>query len=295
MGLFSSILGGDSSSKSSPYPAEPAWQREMRERLAKLAEPGAKERIGRAGEPYPGPLTAGLSGYEQTGLDLLRKYLGSTPLTQQPLYGMAKEELGKTFGEEYDPAQGEYYKAYRSNMLRELAEAKDRLASRTSARDIFGSTGRVAGEAELEETALGNLTEVLGRLFETERGRKLGAVPMAQQLLAFGEAAPRERIGAATTYGALPRATEQASYDAQYQEWLRQLGDLGIPLDTATGLATVTPPMYQPTYGPSGLSQTMAGLGPLLATIGQKGDSGSSSSGGWEQALIQAAMMMAMG
>ncbi len=74
-------------------------------------------------------------------------------------------------------------------------------------------------------------------------------------MLGFEERMPLGRIAAAQQLGALSRQWEQAVLDAQREEYLRQLTDLGIPLDVATQMSTYQPPMYQPTYGPSPFSQ----------------------------------------
>lgn len=218
----------------------------LRKKLATTAESGALERLGRAGEPYPGELTAPLSEYETTGLDQLGKYLESPMPTEGKLYGLGREEVERTLtGEEYDPFKGEYYQAFRENLMRELAEAKDRLAARTSARDAFYGGGRVAGEAELEEAALGGMRQELGRLQEAERVRRLGTVPWATELTEYEEQAPLGRIAAAQEYGALPREWEQAGLDREKLEYLRQLTDLGLPLEVAFKIATWQPRVIQ--------------------------------------------------
>lgn len=218
----------------------------LRKTLATTAEPGALERLRRAGETYPGQLTAPLSEFETTGLEQLGQYLESPLPTTGGLYGAARGEVEKTLaGEEYDPFKGEYYQAFQENLKRELAEAKDRLAARTSARDAFYGGGRVAGEAELEETALGGLRQELGRLQEAERARMLGVVPWATEMTAYEEQAPLTRIAAAQEFGALPREWQQAGLDREKLEYLRQLTDLGLPLEVAFKLATWQPRVIQ--------------------------------------------------
>lgn len=216
-------------------------QREQVGSLAGAAQPGALERIGRAGEEYPGPLVAALSEFEETGLGGLKDYLGKPLPTEGELYTSAVDEIMKTFAGEYDPGQGDYYKAYKTQVLRELEESKDRLAARTSAGDKFFGGGRIATEGEMEESAMGDLSMVLGQLFERERERKFSAVSQALGLAQYGEEAPLQRVAASQQYGDLPRLIEQAEMDADYQEWLRSLSDLGIALDVATGLATYSP------------------------------------------------------
>lgn len=233
--MLDDIFGGGSSE---PELLMPKWARKASKELTEAALPKAKERIARAGEAYPGGLTAPLSEYEQTGLGILGNYLTSPMPTETPLYTAAESELAKTLaGEEYDPVEGAYYQAYRNQVMRELKEAKERLAAATSASDKYFGGGRIEQTAELESKAMEDLATILGQLYETERARRLEAITPAMQMTTFGELAPVQRVEAAETYGALPRYIEQAGLSAEYQEWIRQLQDLGIPLETAMGLA----------------------------------------------------------
>jgi len=245
-----------------PKTLESPWQTAFRKKLFEMAEPGALERIRRAGEPYTGELVAPLSEYEETGLGTLGKYLGSELPTESPLFKAATAEAEKTLsGEGYDPFKSEYYQAYRANMMRELQQAKDRLGSATSARDAFYGGGRIAETGRLEETAMGSIAEKLGSMYETERARRLGAVPTALGLTQYAEEAPLGRVAAALQYGALPRNIEQMGLEAEEQEYLRQLTDLGLPLDVALAMGTYKPTTYMPTYQQSQLMQILQTLG----------------------------------
>ena len=68
MGIFD--FGDDDDSAPQQLEAFPG-QRKLLGELAGAAEPGAFERLGRAGEAFPGQLTAGLSDFEQLGLGSL--------------------------------------------------------------------------------------------------------------------------------------------------------------------------------------------------------------------------------
>lgn len=221
---------------------EPDWQAELRKKVTGKAAGGAFERLNRAGEAYTGELTAPMSEQEKTGMDLLTKFLG-TAGTESPLYGQAESEFAKTLGGEYDPSASEYYKALRNSVLRELRLAKDRLASATSARDQYFGGGRIAETGKLEEGATNQLATVLGQLAEKERQNRLAVAQGVPAFVSARQGAALAPVAASQQYGALPRTIQQASDEAQYQEWLRQLNDLGIPLDTLLGLATYSPPM----------------------------------------------------
>lgn len=262
-------------------------QRKQLGALGKAAQPGALQRIGLAGTEYQGPLVAALSEFEETGLASLEDWLGSELPTEGTLYKSAADEIQKTLsGEAYDPVHGEYYQAYRTQVMRELEEAKDRLAARASAGDKLFGGGRIATEGEMEESALGQMALILGQLQERERERRLGAVGQALGLTQYEEAAPLARVAASQQYGALPRLIEQAEMDAEYQEWMRALNDMGIALDVATGLATYQPGFIATGGGPKdwvkdvgGIISLAGGLSGLFAGGGGGGQIGSTLQG----------------
>jgi hypothetical protein len=269
MGLGDFLFGKSEELK--PRDIRPEWQVKQHKKIGTAAEAGALERLRRAGEPYKGRLTAPMSRYEEMGLGALEDYLTSSYASEKPLYQAGRGELEKTLGgEEYDPVGGTYYKAYRGAVMRELKEAKDRLAAKTSARDKYFGGGRIATEGELEESAMGDLALVLGQLFERERERKLGVAPMAMEAARVETEVPARRAQIAQTLGGLPREIEDVGYQREYAEYIRQLTDLGIPLEVATELSLYKPDMYYPMYshtpgffgGPSGISaQPKGGYG----------------------------------
>lgn len=249
---------------------------EMRQRLAEAAEPGALSRITGAGGAYGGPLVAPFSDLQQRGFADIESHLGRGLPTDTPMFQAAQGELMRTLGgEEYDPYEGEYYRAYRENIQRELQEAKDRLAARASSRDMFYGGGRRQVEGELEETAMGQLQQMLGSLYEAERERRRASIPQALGMLSYQEGAPVARAQTALQAGGMQQALQQMQLDADYQEWLRQQSEMGIPLDVAMGMSTYTPGFYQeqqPYRDPAegflaqlgGISQLASGIAPMF-------------------------------
>ena len=263
MGL-SDILGGGESKVVQMEPFSGA--RKMRKKLASVAYPSAVRRLRRAGQAYPGEMVAPLSEYEEMGLQRLGTYLGQPEATETDLFRLGKGELEKTLGgEEYDPLEGAYWQAYKTQMDHLIKEAKDRIAARTSARDMFYGGGRLEQEREVEEQALRDLGLVLGELYERERVRRGEAVPEAMRTVQMGEMLPLQRISAAQEFGRLPREIGQAQLDAEYQEWLRQLQDLGLPLDVAIGMST-----YKPQYAVTQASESpLGGIADLAGAIAE--------------------------
>ncbi len=245
--------------------------------LLETSLPGAKERLSLAGTPYRGDLSAPMTDIEKSGLDTLEGWMGSDLPSQDPLFGLGRQEYERTLGGDYyDPAQSQYWLAYNTALDRALQEARDRLAARTSARDAFYSGGRVAGEAELEEEAMNQRALVLAELMERERERRLGAIPGMLDFLGKEELYPLGRVAASQEYGGLEREIEQASLDRQYNEYIRQMTDLGIPLETAMMLATYKPDWTTKTSGGEfwDLLNPIASLGGASGNITPTGGGG---------------------
>ena len=298
MGIFDSIFGDDDDSAPQQLEAFPG-QRALLGKLAETAKPGAFERLGRAGEAYPGQLTAGLSEFEQQGLGTLGDFLSSELPTEGALFTASRDELLKTLEGGYDPGESDYWKAYQQNVQRLSQEAQDRINAQTSARDKFFGGGRIAVSGELQETITGNLQQELGRLYERERERKLSAVDPAMRLATFEELAPLSRVEASQQFGALPRQVEQQGLSAEYLEWQRQLTDLGLPLDVIRQLSTYQADFWAPeAAGGEGFGNLASSLASIFAQSGgggQGGDGGDQGglTGGGTQQDIQLAMMLA--
>jgi hypothetical protein len=218
-------------------------------------------------EPYTGERVAPMSEYEDIGLGTLGDYLSSPLPTESSLYGLSAGELEKTLaGKEYDPATGPFYEAYRTNVMRDLQKLTDAIRQRAAGaggRSVFAG-GPVQEEREAALAGHANLAEVLGRMYEGERARRLGTVPLALQTMGWAEQVPQARVAASQQYGALPRMIEQAELDARYQDFIRQLQNMGMSLQAAVGLATSKPEYWMPQ------PPDMSGLGDLamLAMLG---------------------------
>lgn len=236
-------MGFDLMSSVKTEDLEPAWQNAYRQRLADAATAGSKSRLDMAGESYPGQLTAGLSEFETRGLDLLGDALDKGPATNGESFKATQGALASALNPG-DPSNREYYQAYRQAAMRELSNAKDSVRASRSTSDAYGGSGLDRAEGKLESDTIGNLANVLGGLIDSDRNAGLGAIQNGMTAAQTQQNQPLEYAAAATALGDLPRSIEQANYDAQYQEWMRSLNDLGIPLDVAAGLITYQPPIY---------------------------------------------------
>jgi len=272
MGVLSKLFG---SNESKPKLLTPPWMLENMRSVSEAAKPSALSYLRSAGQPYPGQLSAPMSPLSQTGLGRLSDILSKGPVTENPLFKSAAEELQTTMTGGYDPFESEYYQGVRSGLMRELAEAKNRLAATSSARDRYASSGRNVGEARLEEGAMSTLAQVLGRLAEAERGRRLAAAGAVPGLLGFGQQAELTPVQAALTLGDFGRQLEQAELDRQLAEYQRQRGEMTNAVNALLGASTFQPEWYVPSYGlfgtPAGtrmMGNLMGGLGSVLGGLG---------------------------
>jgi len=266
-GGLSSILGGK---KKKPKLLMLPEQLQAYSKLLPGLTAKGGEFINVAGQPYTGQMTAPMSEYEELGLKSLGDMLKQPMPTESKLFGLTSEELEKTMGgKEYDPSSGQYYEAFRTNLMRELQQAKDRIAQRSSARDAYFGGGRMQQEREVEEGAMGSLAQELGRLYEAERTRRLGAVPLSLQQMGWAEQVPMQRVAAAEELGALPRLIEQADLSARYSDFLRTLQELGMSLQEAVQMAAMKPEYWAP--APSDTSGLTSGMGNLALLMALQG------------------------
>lgn len=248
-----------------------------------------KEFVDVSGKPYGGQMTAPMSEYETMGLKGLGEYLSEPLPTESNLFGMTTEELENTLsGKTYDPATGPYYEAYRTNVMRELKQAKDRIAARSSGRDQFFGGGRMDQEREVEEGAMGSMAQTLGSLYENERMNRLNAVPMALNQMGWAENVPQSRIAASQALGALPRQIEQAELTARYQDFVRQLQDMGMSLQAAVGMATSKPEYWMPEPADTSWMGNTATSLAMMSMMGGGASAGGGAGGGGMIAAPQA-------
>lgn len=205
--------------------------------------------VGKPGPSYPGEFVAPASEAEEESLGFLEG-IPKKPFTGES-FRLAKEEVQKTLSGDYDPSKSPFYQAVKAEAGRNLEKTQEGIAqNRALGRRFFsGSTVAEQGRAATDVNIA--LDRLLGELSETERGRRLQAVPVAAGLERYEEAAPFERARQFQSLGALPRELKQASLDAAYREWLRS--QVEYPFNIAqlsSGLAAREPHMIPRTFGP---------------------------------------------
>ena len=301
--------GGDSRGKRSETPqvlgAFPG-QLENLSNLTSSASASAQKFLQSAGTPFQNTLSAGISPGQQFGFDNLLGALSSPLATETDAFrqALAATQRDVSGGLE-DPFQNEFAQALQRNVKREIAEAKSRLASSSSARDQFSGGARIQGEEGIEARGIGEFTRALLPFAQQlEQNRQTGIGRLANFGLAQ-EQAPFQRIAQALQFGGQQQAQEQAPLDRALQEFMRQRSELGGTVNTAFGGSTFIPQFFQPTFGPAGpsssaqLGDTLGGLAGIVGNIGGEegkgeglfGDFSTGSSSGDIQAALQVAAL----
>lgn len=256
------IFSGSKSEDPQPLEAFKG-SRKILQAFGEASKPKGLEAIGLAGKPF-GQLLAPLSEFQRGGLGDIGDVLGRGLVTKSPLFQQGQEAISGAL-EGFDPFKDLRFKALQTNLARELAKAKDRIAARTSAKDQFFGGGRLDQEREVEEAALGQQATLAGQLEAESRRNQLIAAPLAQQFATLAGEEPRSRLmDALFGIGAAPRGFQQEKITARQTEQQRILQEL-VNIGLGTGLQTsmFKPDFFVPSFGPSPFSEIAGGIGSL--------------------------------
>lgn len=218
-------------------------------------------------KPYEGQLSAPSTTAENTAQTQLTQFQGmGTPSTLSAANKYNTDVLQGS----YDPRQSPYYTAMKEQILRDAQEAGAAVRHNAASSGMLHSDPRHIQERKLTENVSSQLAQLLGGIYENERGRMGQAAALSPQLAQSQYDLPIKQIAAGTTYGAIPRETEQANLDRLLQEYLRQVQGAGVPLQVLGGLSGKSYGDYnaQP-YTPgqqtgSDMAQTLVKLLPLI-------------------------------
>jgi len=175
---------------------------------------------------YQGQLSADLTPAEKDVLARIGAYKPSE------LYNTGKEQIMSTLKGEYNPLTSPYYKAMREQMQREGEEAVLGARQRANLYGQLSSTGMANVESRARARTANDINTLLGGMYENERARQVNAI---NQALAY-EHLPQQILQQQLLAGQYERQVQQEALDRQYQEWLRQLQALGLPLEVALRL-----------------------------------------------------------
>ena len=199
--------------KIEPELLEPSQQTQAREYLGNL--------MNKEYQPYTGQV---FGQYPDQGKlqDLLGSYVNRN---QQPLYGLAQGELTKTLQGDYNPITSPYYKAYRTEAVKNEQQAVNSLRRQAEKSGMLQSTPLIRGEADIRSNTANTLNTLLGGMFERERTNQLNSVPEAMTVGQLLEGAPLKSAQAITTISPILKALQEEplKYSAQQyaagQEW----------------------------------------------------------------------------
>lgn len=203
--------------------------------------------IGATGKSYTGETVAPMSEQEKKSLSSLDEY-GKYDISKDQTFQNAKSEINKTLTNQYDPTTSPYYQAVKAGAERNLNIAKAQVASDAAGAGRYYSGARLKQQRELTTDTTNAMDQMLGKMSEDERVRRLGAVPVAQALSEYESKVPLQQAQAQQTLGALPRTIQQAQDQASLEDWLR--ANYEYPLAVAQiGANVQSPPVYQQKSG----------------------------------------------
>ena len=192
---------------------------------------------------------------------------------------LASGEYRSILEDEYDPRTSPYYEGFRQEAERLQKEGVTSLRQRSELGGMLGSSNAAVSEGSFVSQSNSAILKELGRLLETERGRKLLAAEGIQ-------GAESQRIGNVAAVGGLAEAernVEQQRNDALYNQVMQQIL---FPYQYKTGIAN-TLLNYKPeweTYGGGPSDWTLfsegfnSGMGPSMT--GGMGGGGNQQQGG---------------
>ena len=241
---------------------------------------------------FPEREVAPLSDLEQQAIAGFTESLGEGGLISQ-----ARQQLSETLAGDFDPRTSPFFQGLREEAQRLKQEGVSDVLRRSQR--LTGGASGVAGRQaiDVQSRADENILQVLGSLFETERGRQLAAVPTAVGI-------EQSLAGTLAGFGGLERSIEQQILDARFQ---KQQSDVLAPFQLQAPVASDLLRQQRFTFTPgsegSSLMQDIAGVAGLVAAPMTGGASlgltasamGGPQAGGLAQGLSLAGLVGGLG
>ena len=225
---------------------------------------------------YGGQFTAGMAPGEQAGQEWLSKYMNQPDLGEN--YNLAAGEVKKTLTGGYDPYSSDYYKAMRTGAMTEQQDAIDAAKRGQGARGTYFQSTGLTEERKLREGTTNYLQQLLGKMSESERQNRLGAVDKAMNLEQYAQGAPLAKAQAGMTLGALPRLIEQNDLESRYKDFLRKQDALSGGVNAAAGNFSTGINYGVKNYeAPSAFERIMGSVAPMAGQIAGAYASGGTS------------------
>jgi hypothetical protein len=266
--IASSLLGGTSGGETvSLESSMPDWQSATGKQLSEWIQKYMNNYV--PGEAYTGKLSAGMTGQEATGLDILNNYLSSSNVGS--LFNAGKTQIADTLAGKYmDPNTSPYIKAMKQMSNQDLADAINTSRIGSGARGNYYSTAAIGEEKDLTSRNLNNLNTIIGNYIQNERQNMLGAATTAQSMDQYENVtAPLSKVSASQSLGSLSRVLEQEDLERQYSAWKNQRTEAAQPISAAQslygtnsqyGINNWTMPQTQTSTTSSDLMKLLSGL-----------------------------------
>jgi len=132
---------------------------------------------------------------------------------------LASKEYSSILSDDYDPRTSPFYEGLRQEAERLKAEGVTSLRQRAELGGMLGSSGAAVAEGSFVKQSNSAMLQELGRLMETERGRKL----LAAEGIQGAEAQRLSNIAAVGGIAETERDIEQQRADALYNQAIQQM------------------------------------------------------------------------
>jgi len=278
--IASSLLGGTGGGETvSLESSMPDWQSATGKQLSEWIQKYMNNYV--PGQAYTGKLSAGMTGQETAGLDILNNYLSGNNVGD--LFKAGKSQIADTLAGKYmDPNTSPYIKAMTQLSNQDLADAINKSRIGAGARGNYYSSAAIGEEKDLTNRNLQNLNSIIGNYIQNERQNMLGAATTAQSMDQYENiTAPLSKVSASQSLGSLSRVLEQEDLERQYSAWKNQRTEMAQPISAAQslygtnaqyGVNNWTMPQTQ-------TNTTASNLMKLLSSLNWKGISGTSGAG----------------
>jgi len=158
---------------------------------------------------------AGLSSMEQ----LIQKYLPQYFANINAGGDLAQGEYTKILTDQYNPMDSPFYEGLRGEAARLKAKGITSLRQRANLGGMLDSTNAIGQEGDFANQSDSSLLQILGQLFENERGRKMNAAQGIQS----SQSQNLSNVAAVGQMAGAEREIEQARNDALYQQAIQSI------------------------------------------------------------------------
>jgi len=248
----------------------PTFQRQTGEKLASWIQQYMDNFV--PGAAYTGKMSAGMTDQEKYGMNILNQYL-TAPNTGN-LFAASTKQIEDTLAGKYaDPNASPFIKAMKEVSNQDLQDAINTSRRGAGARGKFFSTASLGEEKDLTNRNLQNINSIIGNFIQNERQNMLNAVPTANAMDQYSNAtAPLTKVQASQSLGSLSRTLEQADFERQYNDFLRQRTEQAMPISAAQGLYGVSQPYgFKDWTMPGVQNNTASQIAGLLSNVNWQG------------------------